>query len=83
MSCLIIEDDARFREVKAKIKATKTSNSTKISQKLFTRVGNFTLHYNDTSMTYFQARKKCHDLGATLVEMRTEDEWNEVKTQPS
>ena len=83
MSCLIIEDDARFREVKAKIKAKKTSSSTMTSQNLFTRVGNFTLHYNNTLMTYFQAREKCRNLSSNLVEMKTEEEWNEVKSRTS
>ena len=77
MSCLIIEDDARFREVKAKIKAARTTSTTA------PRVGNSTLYYNDTEMTYFQAKEKCRDLGSDLVEMRTEEEWDEVRTHVS
>ena len=48
------------------------------------RVGNSsTLYYNDTMMTYFQAREKCRDLGSDLVEMRTEEEWDEVRNHGS
>ena len=47
------------------------------------RVGNSTLYYNDTMMTYFQAREKCRDLDSDLVEMRTEEEWDEVRNHGS
>ena len=85
MSCLIIEDDARFREVKAKIKAARTTSTTASTTTTTTppRVGNSTLYYNDTMMTYFQAREKCRDLGSDLVEMRTEEEWDEVRNHGS
>ena len=46
-------------------------------------VGSSTLYYNDTMMTYFQAREKCRDLDSDLVEMRTEEEWDEVRNHGS
>ena len=87
MSCLIIEDNARFREVKAKIEAAKaaesaatstTTESVDMASDGFTPVGNSKVLYINSKITYFEAKEKCRSLGSNLVEMRSEEERNEV-----
>ena len=60
------------------IKHTFLSHSSSLDQGPFTRVGSTMLFYNETSSSYDEAINSCAKYGAHLVEVFTEEEWQQV-----
>ena len=45
----------------------------------FIYVGNSWVLYNETKMTFNEAKAACASLGSSLVEFRDEQDWGQVK----
>ena len=46
--------------------------------KIFTDIGNSQVLFINKQLSYTDAERKCKNLGATLAENRSEEEWEEV-----